>query len=263
MSPATSIADDVDLLRKQRDYLLEQLADFVAGGQFNTTNSVKRTVGHLYYSQSIPHLILSSQAFQSLITLYILFARDPSSPETSSALTSLTLGMDERLQHQCAGFIQAEAELFADELHERDAMDSNSRNDSPLSEQEGSSDEETPVKATWSKKSKQNNGVTNGGNYNQPKRNFAAELASEYDFISVVSYFLRAVNSGAINGRHSAVLLAYHGRLGAQFDHCLSTVISVLREEGMYKKNGALVERVVDEALRQVMSTNSFNVADD
>jgi cohesin complex subunit SA-1/2 len=165
--------------------------------------------------------------------------------------------MDERLQHQCAGFIQAEAELFAEDLHERYAMDDNSSKDSPLSEPEGSENDETPVKATWSKKSKQKNSMTNGDNSKaQPKRNLVAELAREYDFISVVSYFLRAINSGAINARHSAVLLAHHGRLGTQFDHCLSTIIGVLREEGMYKKNGALVEHVVSEAIRQVRSTD-------
>lgn len=166
------------------------------------------------------------------------------------------LGMDERLQHQCAGFIQAEAELFAEDLHERHAMNDSSSTGSPLSEPEGSENDETPVKATWNKKSKQKHSMINGDTSKiQPKRNLAAELAREYDFISVISYFLRAINSGAINARHSAVLLAYHGRLGTQFDHCLSTIIGVLREEGMYKQNGELVELVVGEALRQVRPT--------
>lgn len=39
--------ETVEGLRKQRDYLVEQFADFVAGGQSNTTNSVKRTVSLL------------------------------------------------------------------------------------------------------------------------------------------------------------------------------------------------------------------------
>ena len=264
MASVTSNLDDVDLLRKQRDYLLEQLADFVAGGQFNTTNSVKRTVSHFDQLQLVLSQSYLSQAFQSLVTLHILFARDPLSPEAPSALSSLILSMDERLQHQCAGFIQAEAELYAEELHEHHAMDDGSRKDSLLSEQEGSGDDETPVKATWSKRSKQKNAVINGDNNTiQPRKKVTAELFSEYDFIAVVSYFLRAINSSAISVRHSAVLLAYHGRLGTQFDHCLSPVIGVLREEGMYKKNGALVEQVINEALRQVRSANPLGSADD
>lgn len=46
---STASSDEIiESLRKQRDYLVEQLADFVIGGQFNTTNSVKRTVRDLY-----------------------------------------------------------------------------------------------------------------------------------------------------------------------------------------------------------------------
>lgn len=155
--------------------------------------------------------------------------------------------MDDRLQHQCAGFVQAEAEAFAEELQEREAEDSDDAD--TVRGSDSDQDSETPVKPVYKtkkpvKERKETTAV------HRVER--ARDLASEYAFISVVSYFLRAIAPGAIDARHSAVLLAYHGRLGNQFDHCLSTVIGVLREEGMYKQNGALVEHVATEALRQV-----------
>lgn len=188
------------------------------------------------------------KAFQSLITIHILFAKEPTSGLTAakSPLAPLVLQMDERLQHQCTGFIQAEAESFAEQIEERDAAE---RDSSPSNDGENSDDdEEAPVKAAYRvKKGKGKPPVA-------PKRDIAADLAGEYTFISVVSYFLRAIVPGAIDVRHSAVLLAYYGRLGTQFDLCLSTIVGVLREEGMYKKNGALVEQIVCDAARQVSS---------
>lgn len=167
--------------------------------------------------------------------------------------------MDERLQHQCAGFIQAEAEAFAEEIQDRQADEGTPSRATSGSEQENASsddDDETPVKATYKKAnkfSKGKNRATNGNAQREPlKRDVAADLASEYAFISVISYFLRAITPGAIDPRHASVLLAYHGRLGMQFDHCLNAVIGVLREEGMYKKNGELVEHVVCDSIRQV-----------
>jgi cohesin complex subunit SA-1/2 len=160
--------------------------------------------------------------------------------------------MDERLQHQCAGFMQAEAQAFADELarHEDDDDDAKTIMDDTNSE------EETPVKASQAKNSKSKSTAPKKTKtlpaVERVPRNQAVYLASEYAFISLVSYFLRAVVSNSINARHSSVLLAYYGRLGVQFDHCLSTVINVLREEGMFMKNGGLVEAVVSESLRQV-----------
>ncbi|KAF8314489.1 hypothetical protein DL93DRAFT_2097241 [Clavulina sp. PMI_390] len=220
----------VERLQKQRDYLVEQLAAFVAAGQFNTTNEVKRT------------------AFQSLITLHILFARDQSpTGAATSSLSKLVITMDERLQHQCAGFIQAEAEAFAEVIAEREAADESVRAASVSDDDQMDEDSVTPTKT-----SRKKNATSNGAPHRKhPKRDVAADLANEYSFISVISYFIRAVTPGVIDPSHASVLLAYHGRLGTQFDHCLSTIVVVLREEGIYNKNGELVEHVVGEALRQ------------
>lgn len=174
-------------------------------------------------------------------------------------MTALALRMNERLQHQCTGFIQAEAEAFAEEIQERETAEESKSRASSASEQDDEDEDETPVKATYKYKSKEKNKMANGNaNHNLPKRDVAADLASEYAFISVVTYFLRGIIPGAIDARHASVLLAYHGRLGTQFDHCLSTIINVLREEGLYKKNGAIVEQVVCEAIRQVRLPQFF-----
>lgn len=67
-----------------------------------------------------------------------------------------------------------------------------------------------------------------------------------------ITSFLRAIRAGAIDVKHSAVLLAHYDRLGSTFDQCSKVVIEVLKEEGMYRKNGAAVAHVVTQALREV-----------
>jgi cohesin complex subunit SA-1/2 len=84
------------------------------------------------------------------------------------------------------------------------------------------------------------------------KQTTRAQLEQEYVFMGVVSTFLRAIRTGAIHPRHSAVLLVHHGRLGVAFDHCSKIVVDILREEGMYKGHGDLVVEVVTRALKDV-----------
>ena len=67
--------------------------------------------------------------------------------------------------------------------------------------------------------------------------------------------FLRALRAGIVHTRHGAILLAHYGRLGPAFDLTAKLMVDVLREEGMYKDNGKLVEDVIVEALKNV----SFN----
>ena len=77
-------------------------------------------------------------------------------------------------------------------------------------------------------------------------------LEREYVFSSIISAFLRAIRTGAVHVRHSSVLLTHFARLGSTFDQCAKVVVEVLREEGMYKGNGADVAEVVTEALQEV-----------
>lgn len=166
--------------------------------------------------------------------------------------------MDDRLQHQCAGFIQAEAEAFAEEYQEweNEEEDDDDDADTVRGNSDGNESEGTPTKNgkknPRAKKSATKKKPSTATLVERVPKNQAAHLASEYAFISVVSYFLRAILPRAIDVSHAAVLLAYHGRLGVQFDQCLGTLVGVLREEGMFKGQGVVVEGVVEEAVRQV-----------
>lgn len=67
----------------------------------------------------------------------------------------------------------------------------------------------------------------------------------------VISAFLRAIRTGAINIEHSAVLLGHYGRVSSVYDQCTKVIIEVLREEGMYGGNAEVVGRVLINALQE------------
>ena len=92
----------------------------------------------------------------------------------------------------------------------------------------------------------------------EPKSRLA--LAKEYAFNAVVTAFLRALRAGVINIRHATVLLAYYARLGPSFDLSTRFMVEILKEEGMYKSNGALVADVIVGALKEV-SSNSLHAS--
>lgn len=160
--------------------------------------------------------------------------------------------------------MQAEVEAFAEEIQAREQMsEDEDSEDANTVRGSGSEDEHGSPSKTSKKNRKRRSLKEKGDGDAKSLLDPVVDLATEYSFISVISYFLRAIASSAIDARHSAVLLAYYGRLGTQFDHCLSTIITVLREEGMYKKNGSLIEHVICEALRNVCSsiTSLFLIA--
>jgi cohesin complex subunit SA-1/2 len=155
--------------------------------------------------------------------------------------------MGDKLQYQCAGFIQAEAERFADKLLEYRAESEGSDGGDTVRAASGSEDE-APKRAKLPKPSKRSKELL-GDNLLTRSR---VRLESEHAFIHVINNFLRGVHAGVIGVRHSAVLLAYYGRLGNQFDHCLTTLVTILREEGMFRQRGEVVVHIVTEAIRQV-----------
>lgn len=169
--------------------------------------------------------------------LHILFLRD--------GTNALGIKMDDRLQYQCTGFVQAEAERFLEEVVE--SREPTSQNGAASGNGADSGSDGEPSIGDAKKRD-----TTHKGNDEHERPLSRSLLENEHAFISVVNCFLRAIATGAISPRHSATLLTYHGLLGNQFDHCLSTLVSVLREEGMFKNNGELVATVVNEALRQV-----------
>ncbi len=170
--------------------------------------------------------------------LHILFPSD-------GADGSLDINMDDRLQYQCAGFVQAEAERFHEEVvGSRQPISQNGAASGNGSD--SGSDGEPSIT------NRKKGDATHKGNDEDEQPPSRVLLETEHAFISVTNYFLRAIATGAISPRHSSTLLAYYGLLGSQFDHCLSSLVAILREEGMFKKNGELVATVVNEALRQV-----------
>ncbi|KAF8337116.1 uncharacterized protein EI90DRAFT_3044949 [Cantharellus anzutake] len=203
---------------ERRNALLRLLQDYIGGNNSNASEAVKRT------------------AFQNFVVLHILFPSD-------QVHASLAIKMDDRLQYQCAGFMQAEAERFHEDIIE-------SRGPVTHENGVGGSDESgSESENGQSSNQKRGEKASKASKHEQPLSRL--KLESEHDFISVANYFLRAIAAGVMSPRHSSTLLAYHGLLGSQFDHCLSTLVSVLREEGMFKNNGELVATIVNEALRQ------------
>lgn len=81
-----------------------------------------------------------------------------------------------------------------------------------------------------------------------------SRLEQEYNFIDVLSTFLRAIHTGVIHLRHGGILLAHYGRLGSAFDACLKVIVDVLREDGTINKEGELVVSIVTQALQEVRS---------
>ncbi|KAG9084641.1 hypothetical protein FRC07_013583, partial [Ceratobasidium sp. 392] len=87
-----------------------------------------------------------------------------------------------------------------------------------------------------------------------------ARLEREYAFHLVISAFLRAIRTGAINIEHSAVLLGHYGRVSSVYDQCTKVIIEVLREEGMYGGNAEIVGRVLVNALQESFSLYIDNI---
>lgn len=52
--------------------------------------------------------------------------------------------------------------------------------------------------------------------------------------------------------RHCAIVLTHYGRLGHAVDSFSKAVAEVLKDEGLYKDNGAGVHDVITEALQEV-----------
>jgi len=200
------------------------------------------------------------------MNLHILFCpSNVDGPEQSSAIPLLSLTLDEEVQVRCAGVVQAEIERLADELHGNDGSGSHHTSDEDedtgLS---GSEDAEmTKSKRSKTKKSGDQSNSRTVFRFNadsvlftcyhfKASKTTRSQLEREYAFMGTISTFLRAIRAGAIHVRHSAVLLVHYGRLSPAFDLCCKVIVEVLREEGMYKDQGATVVAVATQALREV-----------
>ncbi len=140
-------------LKESRDSLLEKLLEFTVGTQSNTSDGVRRAVSNsLPFDRGIAHY--SSQAFQNLMNLHILFCPAQSiAPDGSPLPTAfLALTLEDETQYRCAGFVQAEIERYAEELDELSppSEEGSDENDSDGQETEN----EAQPKAKKSKKAK-------------------------------------------------------------------------------------------------------------
>ncbi|KAF9224974.1 hypothetical protein BS17DRAFT_779369 [Gyrodon lividus] len=226
-----------ETLREQRDSLLEKLVEYVVGQQSNTAEGVKRA------------------AFQNLMNLHILFCPSQATSPDGHALPTepLALQLDEEVQHRCAGFIQASIEHFA-ELLEDGSVAHEEENES---DRDDSSEEDDPAPAAKVPKGKSKS--TSKAKAKPPAERIGQPssrslLEQEYQFMAMISTFLRAIRAGAVHVKHSDVLLANHGRLGPAFDLCTKVIIDVLREEGMCNDNGDTVVEVIKKALLESFS---------
>ncbi|CCM03065.1 uncharacterized protein FIBRA_05185 [Fibroporia radiculosa] len=216
-------------LREQRDSLIEKLLEFAVGTQSNTAEGVRRA------------------AFQNLMNLHILFCPAQSMASDGSRLptASLPLSLDDEVQYRCAGFIQAEIERYADELEfSVPAPAGGSEEDE---ESDGSqSGDDVNAKQTKGGSGKRRQ---HGGKDSVARPTSRSQLEKEYAFMGVIATFLRAIRAGVIHFRHSVTILTHYGRLGPAFDMCSKVIVEILREEGMYKDNGAVVVEIVCQAL--------------
>ncbi|KAN0139259.1 hypothetical protein V8E53_002760 [Lactarius tabidus] len=238
--------DDTTRLREtfleQRGTLLKRLVEYAVGSQSNTTDGVRRA------------------AFQNLLNLHILFCPPQDSIAEDSPRTLLSLTLDEEVQLRCASFVQAEIEVFTEEVAVRsETAGGDGSEDGGVS----GDDDATPKKGGGRKGKKPANGTKETTTTNAGKQTTRAQLEQEYVFMGVISTFLRAIRAGAIYPTHSAVLLTHHGRLGVAFDHCSKIVVDVLREEGMYKGHGDVVVDVVTSALKDSFTLMLEDVAPD
>lgn len=230
-------------LRVVRDALAERLTQFAVGTQSNAVEGVKRS------------------AFQCLLNLYILFQPIRSAEEGATSKQPIPMELSDELQLRCAGFIQAEVERYVDLLDEERGGDAEEADGS--GSEDGSSSElsdEDGAKAKKSKKSRKDAKKPERAESEGAQIPPQARLEREYAFHLVISAFLRAIRTGAINIEHSAVLLGHYGRVSSVYDQCTKVIIEVLREEGMYGGNAELVGRVLINALEESFSLYIDNV---
>ncbi|KXN89772.1 Cohesin subunit psc3 [Leucoagaricus sp. SymC.cos] len=224
-----------DVVKQQRDSLVEKLFEFAIGTQSNTAEGVRRA------------------AFKYLLDLHILFAPTQLVPDLEfgsvEEVDPMSLKLDDETQYRCAGYIQAEIERFA-ELLEEDAA-AVGRAETP---EKGGSDDEHASGEDEDENGREKEKEKEKEKERKMDTESRSWLEREYLFIDVISTFLRAIRAGAISVNHGSVLLAHYGRLGVAFDTCVKVVVDVLREEGLMGDNGDIVVTVVTKAIQEAFS---------
>lgn len=79
-----------------------------------------------------------------------------------------------------------------------------------------------------------------------------SSLAAAEEFNELISYFTRAIHSGAIDLVHSSVIITRYDCFSAHFDAFVKLLCDDLRDEAIYGGNGALVCRIMAESFEGV-----------
>ncbi|KAF5348797.1 hypothetical protein D9756_009780 [Leucocoprinus leucothites] len=229
-----------DVVKQQRDSLVEKLFEFAIGTQSNTAEGVKRA------------------AFKYLLDLYVLFAPTQLNPDLEFVQTEetdpMSLTLDDETQYRCAGYIQAEIERFAELLEEDAARAETPSKRGSDDEHASGEDEDENARSKSKEKEKDKTRERKRSQRKEVDTESRSWLEREYLFIDVISTFLRAIRAGAISVNHGSVLLAHYGRLGVAFDTCVKVVVDVLREEGLVGDNGEIIVIVVTKAIQEAFS---------
>ncbi|KZV96026.1 hypothetical protein EXIGLDRAFT_833952, partial [Exidia glandulosa HHB12029] len=220
-----------EALQQQRDTLLEKLTEFAVGQRSKPCERVARA------------------AFQKLISLHVLFRPPPPDSDGATAPSSvLHLTMDEQTQYRCAGFVQAEIERYADEVHP-DGEAQNGDNTEGSAAGSGSETEgPSKAKEKVAKKSARREGTPD------PSKIPQSRLEREYATSQTLTMFLAGISAGAIDLKHAPVLLANYDRLEHSFDASTKRIVDILREEGVNKNRGDVVASVVSSALKEAFN---------
>ncbi|KAJ7135430.1 hypothetical protein C8R43DRAFT_1020987 [Mycena crocata] len=214
-------------IKDQRDSFLEKLVEYAVGTQSNTAEAVTRT------------------AFMCLVNVHILFG----------PAQNMAIPIDDEVQFRCAGYVQAEIERYADALAEPDEGEQVEDDDDDEKENDSGDDADNP----GDEGRKKDKGKARGPRAKKPavkevNPNSPSQLLNEYSFLELIVTFLRAIKSGVLHVRHTAILLAHYGRLGATIDPFAKLIMEILREEGMANENGDAVVVVITQALREAFT---------
>ncbi|WVO17591.1 hypothetical protein L204_105288 [Cryptococcus depauperatus] len=158
--------------------------------------------------------VVKRQAFVAFLNSYILFKpRHKTASGNVPAAEIASLKMEEEIQHRLSGVFQSSLDRYSASFEAR--LSSQDNIDNTLS---------IPTDA---------------------------ELQEDFAFFQFVSTFVGAIRIGVLEVEHTKEPLAYYGRLGQTYDAIVKRLVDVLRDEGIYNKEGETVQHVALIALQR------------
>ncbi|CAK5263770.1 unnamed protein product, partial [Mycena citricolor] len=93
--------------------------------------------------------------------------------------------------------------------------------------------------------------------------NSTSQLLTEYSFIELIVTFLRAIKTGVLHVRHTAILLPHYGRLGNTFDQFIKVIVDLLREDALEQDHSDVVVTVINKSLEEAFAMVLDEVVED